>query len=157
MSARHIAAFSTFAVAVPLALSGPAAVAAPQWPAAKSPKIKVALNYKTVGKKVTMTIALNGRVYEPLDEDDQPIDFDSPATIDIGLGQSWTWGDKSLEEGTDGGAVHCGKPHVLRKVKDDFVVTKKYSKPGTYTFSYTFYACGLKGERITATVPITVP
>jgi hypothetical protein len=150
------------ALAVPLgapaavAATAPAAGAPTASPtASRSPAVDLTLRYQRVGKVIRMKVRLNGYVFEPLDSDGTPIPFRSPAGIDIGTGQAWEWGDQG-EGGTDAGDVHCGRPHRLRQLVDTFTLTRTYEKAGTYTFKYSFHACGLN-RAVTGVVPIRIP
>lgn len=135
---------------LPTASPSPAA-AAP----GKAPQMRLQLAYKRTGPQLALTISLAGFVYEPLDASNRPMSFPTPATAAIGLGHILAWGDGQGSEDKAEGA-HCGTPQNLHEVKDSFTLDHTYAGPGEYTVTYTYMACGLTDNKITATLPITV-
>ncbi len=120
----------------------------------KYPQMRLEASYKRTGRTVTLTIELDGYVYEPLDAKNVPVKFPTPAKAGIGLGEKLAWGDGTTSNSA-ARPWHCGKPQNLHQVKDKYTVTKKYASSGDYTIVYSFEACGLNGGKITANVPLT--
>lgn len=132
------------------------APSAPPSPASatKAPQMRLAVSYERLDKVVTLTISLDGYVFEPLDAKNVPVAFPTPATAAIGLGEELSWGD-GTSDNTAPRPVHCGKPEQVHQVKDSRTVSKTYAASGTYTIGYTFRACGLTDGKITGTIPLT--
>jgi hypothetical protein len=138
-----------------VAVTGPGAAGLSASPApVTGPQMRLEVAYQRLGDVVTLTISLDGSVYAPLDAKNVPLEFPTPARRNIGLGEELAWGDGTTSD-TAARPVHCGEPRRLHQVKDSYKVTKRYAATGTYTVRYTFKACGLTDERITATLPIT--
>jgi hypothetical protein len=139
----------TITVEVPVA---PSASPSPT-PTVNAAQMRLAVSYKRVGKVVKLTINLDGYVFEPLDAKNVPVEFPTPATAAIGLGEDLAWGDGT----TNNSAArpwHCGTPVKVHQVKDGYTLTKTYDAGGMYTITYTFRACGLTDGKITASIPL---
>lgn len=138
-------------VPVPTATASPTPAATA---AAKAPQMRLAMSYQRSGKVVTLTISLDGYVLEPLDANNAPVAFPTPATAAIGLGEELSWGDGTVSN-TPAKPWHCGKPQNLHQVKDSYTVSRTYAAAGSYSITYSFKACGLTDGKITGTIPLT--
>lgn len=119
--------------------------------AGTAPSMTMQLAYKRTGPDLVLTVSLDGYVYEPLDANNQPVPFPTPATTAIGLGHDLAWGDGTGAKAA-ASTLHCGKPLKLHRLKDTFSLEHTYPAPGTYNVVYTFLACGLTDGKITATL-----
>lgn len=126
---------------------------------AAAPQLRIQIAYNRVGRDLTLTFGFTGFVVEPLTAAGGKLSFPTPAKRDIGLGEALAWGD-----GTNSDAPVTGRrcpvdkePRVVHEVKDTYQATKKYTGPGTYTVTYTYFACGLTNGRISGTLVINVP
>src|SRR5262249_18482675 len=124
--------------------------------AAALPQLKIAIAYKRVGRELTLTFGFDGYVLEPLDAAGHKLDFPTPAQRDIGMGEELSWGD-----GTNANVPISGRrcpidkeARTVHAIKDTYQAVKKYSGPGTYSISYTYYACGLTNGKISGTLSI---
>ena len=123
------------------------------------PQLKIQIAYNRVGRDLTLTFGFTGYVLEPLSPTGSKLTFPTPATRDIGLGETLAWGDGTNSDVPISGR-RCpidNEPHVVHEIQDSYSVTKKYAAPGTYTVSYTYFACGLTNGKISGTLNITIP
>jgi hypothetical protein len=134
--------------------SPPAPTASPPAPGTV-PSMRLQMAYQRVGKELTLTITLDGYVYEPLDAANKPLVYPKVAKASIGMGTELLWGD-GQSAATTNTAGHCGKPQNLHQLKDTFTVKHTYKKAGTYNVAYTFKACGLVNGKIGASLPVKV-
>lgn len=136
---------------VDVPLPGPTASPAPT---GQAPQMRLAVSYQRTGKLVTLSIDLDGYVVEPLDANNVPVSYPTPATAAIGVGEELAWGDGAVSNSPPR-PVHCGMPQKVHQVKDSYTVSRTYAASGTYTITYSFLACGLTGGKITANMPLT--
>ncbi|MBA3745268.1 MAG: hypothetical protein H0X00_20490 [Sporichthya sp.] len=136
------------------AWASPSASASPA-----APQLRIQIAYNRVGRDLTLTFGFTGFVLEPLTAAGGKLNFPTPATRDIGLGETLAWGD-----GTNSDVPVSGRrcpvdkeARVVREVKDTYQAMKKYTGPGTYTVTYTYFACGLTNGKISGTLTINVP
>lgn len=147
-------------LAVSMVLTGGTALAAPQGQAVHKqkhkPSLHVGLKAKRHGHKVRLRVRLRGYAYEPLDrEKGKPIHFPNPAGLDALMGTQVRWGD-GTQGGSDAGAVRCGRPHVLRHIKDTYTLHKRYKKSGHYRIRYIQHGCGLPHKGVKKTTHVTI-
>lgn len=124
-----------------------------------APQLRVSLAYQRVGRDLTLVIKFAGFVLEPLSTAGTPLTFPTPAKRDIGLGEMLAWGD-GTNANVPGGDKRCptgAEPKKVHEIQDDYTITKKYTAPGTYTLTYSYFACGLTNGKITGQLTITVP
>ncbi len=127
--------------------------------ASTAPQLKIQIAYNRVGRDLTLTFGFTGFVLEPLTSTGGKLTFPTPAKRDIGLGETLSWGD-----GTNSDVPVSGRrcpidkePRVVHEIQDTYQATKKYTAPGTYTVTYTYFACGLTNGKISGTLTITIP
>lgn len=146
--------------AVPTAsASAKASAAASPSVSSAAPQLRIQIAYTRVGRELTLTFGFTGYVLEPLSSTGGKLTFPTPAKRDIGLGEALAWGD-----GTNSDLPITGRrcpinnePRVVHEIQDTYQATKKYTAPGTYTVSYTYFACGLTNGKISGTLTITIP
>lgn len=142
------------------AAPAPSASASPSATApAETPQLKIQIAYDRVGRDLTLTFNFAGFVVEPLSSDGSRLTFPTPAKRDIGMGETLAWGD-----GTNSDVPITGRrcptgsePRTVHEIADKYQVSKRYKAPGTYTVSYTYFACGLKGGKISGTLTVNIP
>lgn len=124
-----------------------------------APQLKIQIAYNRVGREFTLTFGFAGYVLEPLSATGGKLTFPTPAKRDIGLGEALSWGD-----GTNSDAPISGRrcpvnnePRVVHEIEDSYRATKTYTAPGTYTVTYTYFACGLTNGKISGTLTVTIP
>jgi hypothetical protein len=124
-----------------------------------APQLRIQIAYNRVGRDFTLTFGFSGYVVEPLSDGGTTLSFPTPAKRDIGLGETLSWGD-----GTNSDVPIAGRrcpanaePRVVHEIQDSYQATKKYTAPGTYTVTYTYFACGLTNGKISGTLTVTIP
>ncbi len=141
------------------ATASPSATTSPSATASSAPQLKIQIAYQRVGRELTLTFTFAGHVVEPLAEDGTALTFPTPATRDIGMGETLAWGDgNTADVPVTGRRCPTGpEPRTVHEVADTYSVTNTYAGPGTYTINYSYAACGLKDGKIAGSFDITIP
>ena len=139
----------------PAASAAPSA--APTDPNA-APELKIAMSYQRRNRDLLLKLNFDGAVYMPYSDDGRVVTMKYPADRSIGLAETLEWGDGTSYRVASGNRCAKGtEENVLRPVKDNYELRKKYEKSGEYVLNYVFKACGLSGGQIAGSLKIRVP
>lgn len=140
------------------ASAAPTPSAAPTLDPNAAPELKIALTYQRRNRDLLLKLNFDGAVYLPYSDEGKVIAMKHPADRSIGLAETLEWGDGTSYRVASGNRCAKGtEENVLREVKDNYELRKKYEKAGEYTLNYVFKACGLTGGQIAGSLKIRVP
>jgi hypothetical protein len=106
--------------------------------------VNVVLKPTISGRTVTMDVTVSGTVLVPL-ADGKNLPSDT-SFLNLSFGTNYTWGDGKFPGGSDAGAVTCEKAKKRTTGSETYPIdSHTYTKPGTYTFTYTVRYCGTDG------------
>ncbi|MEI8410261.1 MULTISPECIES: hypothetical protein [unclassified Kribbella] len=106
--------------------------------------VNVVLKPAISGRTVTMDVTVSGTVLVPL-ADGKNLPSDT-SFLNLSFGTNYTWGDGKFPGGSDAGAVTCEKAKKRTTGSETYPIdSHTYTKPGTYTFTYTVRYCGTDG------------
>lgn len=123
-----------------------------------APELRIALTYQRRNRDLLLKLVFDGAVYLPYTADGKLVEAKDPADRTVGLDESLAWGDGTNYKVASGNrCAKDGEQSVLRAVKDEYELSKKYAEAGEYTLNYVFKACGLTGGQIAGSLKIKVP
>lgn len=133
---------------------------APSAPPASMPQLRITLAYERHDRNLALTLTFAGYVFRPYAiEGGQLMPYPSPAGRDIGLSEHLDWGDGTSYDAPVK-AQRCpqgDEKKYVHEVKDSYQLKKKFRKPGDYTLSYRYVACGLTDGQIAGKLKLHVP
>jgi hypothetical protein len=132
----------------------------PSAPPAATPQLRITLAYERHDRNLALTLTFAGYVFSPYAiEGGQLMPYPSPAGRDIGLSEHLDWGDGTSYDAPVK-AQRCpqgDEKKYVHEVKDTYQLKKKFRKPGDYTLSYRYVACGLTDGQIAGKLKLHVP